>query len=130
MQSPIRLLLADDEHYVTTVLSQKLRDRFGEVLTAGDGEEALALALESVPTLVVSDYQMPLMDGFELACRLRQDPRTASVPVILLTARGHLLSPEQLARTNVQRCLSKPFSIKQIVAVLDELLKPGDRQAA
>lgn len=128
---PTRLLLADDEAYVTAVLSQKLAPLFDEVVTASDGDEAIALARLSVPTLVVSDFQMPVVDGFMLACALRSDPQTADVPVILLTARGHLLSPEQLARTNVRRTLAKPFSVREVVAAVRAILatKPAERAA-
>lgn len=116
-----KLLLADDEAYVTSVLSRKLADRFQDVLVANDGEEALALARLHRPSLVISDYQMPVMDGFALAVALRDDPCTADVPVMLLTARGHLLSPDELARTNVRSVLAKPFSVKELIAAVDAL---------
>lgn len=124
-----RILLVDDEPYVTSVLSRKLSALFAEVCTASDGEEALELAKRSVPWLVVSDYQMPGMDGYELACRLKADPTTCEVPVILLTARGHLLSDEQLARTNIRRVLAKPFGVKELTAAIRAEL-PGLGEAA
>lgn len=117
-----KLLLADDEAYVTTVLSMKVGPSFDEVLTAGDGDEAFELAVRHLPSLVISDYQMPGTDGYQLACRLRDDPRTSRIPVILLTARGHLLTEEQLGRTNIRRMLAKPFSVKQVSAVVAEVL--------
>lgn len=124
--SPRRLLLADDELYVTTVLAQKLGPLFDEVVVATDGEEALALATSgATPSLVVSDYQMPLCDGFELARRLKADVRTSAVPVVLLTARGHLLSPEQLAETNVVRTIGKPFSPKAVVEAVTAVMAGG-----
>lgn len=118
----LKLLLADDEAYITTVLSQKLDFRFEEIHVANDGEEALALARLHIPDVIVSDYQMPVIDGFAFATALRADPATAHIPVILLTARGHLLSPAQLALTNIQKTLAKPFSVKEVVAAVEALL--------
>lgn len=128
-----KLLLADDEAYVTTVLSMKVGPSFDEVLTASDGEEAFALAVEHQPTLVISDYQMPGTDGFQLACKLKADPRTATIPVLLLTARGHLLTDQQLAQTNIRQMLPKPFSVKQVAAAALEIIGLADgstREAA
>jgi two-component system alkaline phosphatase synthesis response regulator PhoP len=118
-----KVLLADDEAYVTSVLSSKLASRFDEVIVASDGDEAFELAVAEGPLLVVSDYQMPGCDGYTLATRLREDPRTAHIPIILLTARGHLLSDEQVARTSIVRMLAKPFSIREVVAAVDEVTK-------
>lgn len=125
------LLLVDDEPYVTTVLKRKLEPLVDEVHTASDGEEALRVARAYPPSLVVSDFQMPGMDGYTLACRLAADPATASIPVILLTARGHLLSDEQLAKTSIRQVLSKPFAVRELIAaVRSELPAAGDRAAA
>jgi CheY-like chemotaxis protein len=120
------LLLADDEIYVTSVISLKLAAEFDDILCARDGLEALELALQHPPTLLISDFQMPVCDGLELATRLRADPRTAAVPVILLTARGHLLSPEQLAKTNIRAMLPKPFSIRDLQAAVLSVLSQSD----
>jgi two-component system, OmpR family, phosphate regulon response regulator PhoB len=119
-----KLLLADDEPYVTSVLSSRFASRFDDILVATDGDEAFNLAISdgNVPALVISDYQMPGCSGYELASKLHADPRTASVPVILLTARGHLLSDAELASTNIQKVLAKPFSIREVVAAVDEIL--------
>lgn len=119
-----KLLLADDEPYVTSVLSSRLATRFDDVLVATDGDDAfnLAIADTDVPALIISDFQMPGCSGFELATRLKNDTRTAKVPVILLTARGHLLSDEEMAKTNIQKILAKPFSIREVVAAVDEIL--------
>ena len=123
-----KLLLADDEAYVTTVLAQKLGPSFDEVLTAGDGDEALKLALEHVPQLVISDFQMPGTDGFELARSLKADPKTSHVPVILLTARGHLLTEAQLAQTNISKIIAKPFSVRQIIAAVAEVIGAAEER--
>ena len=122
----MKILIADDELYITSTLAQKLRKAGYEVRTASDGEEALALATEQVPDLIVTDYQMPILSGFDLAVELRQNPATAGVPLLMLTARGHRLESSELARTNIRCLLAKPFSLREVLSKIDELLQPAN----
>jgi two-component system phosphate regulon response regulator PhoB len=117
-----RIIVADDESYVTTVLASKLRAAGHQVLTAHNGEEAFLLATQTSPDLIVTDYQMPILSGYEMSVKLKQDQRTARVPVLMLTARGHHLSPEQLALTNIRVLCAKPFSAREILTKVDEIL--------
>ena len=80
------------------------------------------MAREGKFDLVVSDFQMPLLSGFELCIRLREDARTAQLPVIMLTARGHRLTPTQLALTNIKQLLAKPFSANDLINKIEEIL--------
>src|SRR5438477_588428 len=82
------VLVVDDDPFIARLLEIELKAAGYEVRVAGDGEEALGVANERTPDLVLADVMMPKMDGFELTRRLRQDPRTASVSIIMLTARG------------------------------------------
>ena len=83
---------------------------------ASDGEQALAAAQERPPQLVLADVMMPNMDGFELTRRLRQDPRTATVSVIMLTARG--LSADKLEgfAIGADDYIVKPFDTPELLA--------------
>jgi CheY-like chemotaxis protein len=119
-----KILLADDEAYITSVISHKLQQLGDEVVLASDGQEAFDLAVKHRPDLVVSDFQMPVVTGFELALKLKQSPQTSSTPVLMLTARGHLLSKEQLAQTNIRFLLDKPFSARALIAKINELIGP------
>jgi len=118
-----RIIVADDESYVTTVLASKLRAAGHQVLTASNGEEAFLLATQTPPDLIITDYQMPILSGYEMSVKLKQDPRTARVPLIMLTARGHHLSPEQITQTNVRVLCAKPFSAREILEKVDEILR-------
>jgi CheY-like chemotaxis protein len=122
--NPRKILLVDDEQYVTSLVAAKLRALGDHVTTAGDGEEALPLATSLLPDLIVSDLQMPIMTGFELACELKKQPETAEIPVILLTARGHLVEAGEMSQTNIRQLLAKPFSAKELVAKIEELIGP------
>lgn len=116
------ILLVDDEPHITHVMDRKLRAAGFDVGTARDGEEGLDMALESLPRLVVTDLQMPHMSGIELAEALSADERTAGVPVILLTARGYFLSPDEIERTNIRRVVGKPFTARGLLETITEIL--------
>jgi CheY-like chemotaxis protein len=115
------ILIADDEPYLTFMLATRLRDTGAEVVVASDGEEAFRLAKEHLPNLILTDFQMPVMSGLDLARRLLEHPSTAEIPVVLLTARGHRLPAAELAVTNIRHLVAKPFSTKELIAVVNEL---------
>ena len=116
------ILVADDEPTIRYMLDMKLRQVGFEVIVAKNGEEAYKLACEHQPDLVVSDYQMPVLDGLELCKQLAGNSITAQIPVIMLTARSHKASPEELRTTNIKCLLDKPFSPRQLIAKINELL--------
>ncbi len=82
------VLAVDDEPNIRRLVEVNLQRAGYRVATAEDGEHALERLREERPDLMVVDVMMPRMDGFELLRRLKQDPDTAEIPVIMLTARG------------------------------------------
>ncbi len=116
------ILVVDDETHILHVVSLKLRNAGFDVLTAENGEEGFDHAVQRVPDLIITDYQMPFMSGLEMCQRLKEDGRTSSVRALMLTARGFSLPIDQLAKTNIVTVLSKPFSPKEILAKVQELL--------
>ncbi len=119
-----RILVVDDEAHIVQVLSLKLRNAGYDVITAGDGEEGVDLAVEQLPDLIITDFQMPYMTGLELCRALAQHDATAGIPILMLTARGYALDDEDLAIGNIRDVISKPFSPRAIVAQVRELLDP------
>jgi signal transduction histidine kinase len=105
-----------------------LRRQF-KVLTAPDGLKGLELALRERPTLVVTDLMMPGIDGLDLTRRLRADPSTAHVPIIMLTARGELDDRVKGLETGVSAYLTKPFSPKELLTAARELVKAKEQTA-
>ena len=81
-----RILVVDDESHILHVLSLKLRNSGFCVDTAVDGEDALHQIAASAPDLIITDLQMPYLNGVELCQRLTEDPSTADIPVIILAA--------------------------------------------
>jgi len=116
------ILVADDETHILHVVSLKLRNAGFIVVTARDGQEALDLALSDTPDLLITDYHMPQLSGLELCRRLKQEPRTSCIPAIMLTARGYSLEPADTENSGILRMLSKPFSPRQLLATVHEVL--------
>lgn len=117
-----KVLVCDDEPHIVHVVSAKLKNNGFEVVTAGDGEEAFATAKADMPDLVITDYQMPYLSGLELCARLRNDAQTAQIPVIMLTARGFSLSDDDTSDTNIRKVLPKPFSPREVLACVNQIL--------
>ena len=118
-----RILVVDDETHILQVLSLKLRNSGYEVSTAVDGEDALRKAIENPPDLIITDIQMPYMNGLELAVSLLGNKKTSHIPVVVLTARGHTLSACDTKIENVKKVLSKPFSPRGIAELVASLLQ-------
>src|SRR4029079_9870460 len=116
------ILVADDESHILHVVSLKLRNAGFRVVTAHDGQEALELAQQEKPDLLITDYHMPQLSGLELCQRLKQDPATSKIPAIMLTARGYHLEPADTEQSGILRMLSKPFSPRQLLATVNEVL--------
>ena len=110
------LLVVDDDPFIARLLEIELKAAGYDVRVASDGEQALSAAQERPPELVLADVMMPNMDGFELTRRLRQDPKTSGVSVIMLTARG--LSADKLEgfAIGADDYIVKPFDTPELLA--------------
>ncbi|MEW6297786.1 MAG: response regulator [Thermodesulfobacteriota bacterium] len=116
------ILLADDEANLRTLVRTTLDDPAYRILEAADGASALALARQERPDLLVLDWMMPGMSGVEVATALRQDPATAHIPIILLTARGQEKDKEQGQALGLYAYLVKPFSPLELLEKVQEVL--------
>src|SRR5688500_5324077 len=116
------ILVADDETHILNVVSIKLRNAGFRVLTARDGQEALEVARQERPDLLITDLHMPRLTGLELCRKLREDAATALIPAIMLTARGYCLEPQDTLDSGVLCMLSKPFSPRQLLATVNDVL--------
>jgi CheY-like chemotaxis protein len=124
------ILVADDETHILHVVSLKLRNAGFLVITARDGQEALEMAQSEKPHLIITDYHMPQLSGLELCQRLKQDPATSSIPAIMLTARGYQLDPADTQQSGILCMLSKPFSPRQLLTTVNEVLERAATAAA
>ena len=120
------VLVVDDDPLIARLLEIELRAAGYEVHTANDGMRALELAREQRPHVVLADVMMPTMDGFELTRRLRQDERTASVGVIMLSARGQRADRVQGLSVGADDYVVKPFETPELVARIGEVLRRAE----
>lgn len=120
---PKTILVADDESHILHVVSLKLRNAGYRVVTAADGQEALELALQDPPDLLITDYHMPQLSGLELCRRLKAQVSTSRIPAIMLTARGYHLEPQDTQQSGILRMMSKPFSPRHLLATVNEVLE-------
>ena len=120
---PKRILLCDDEIHILRAAEFKLKRAGYDVQTAGDGEEAWELIEAQRPDVLVTDYQMPRLDGFGLTQRVRENSDTRDLPVLMLTAKGFELSREELAeKWNVMAVVAKPFSPRELLQTVEKIL--------
>ncbi len=126
-----QVLICDDEAHILQAVRFKLQRAGLEVLMAHDGAEAWELIQQHRPDLVVSDCQMPRMNGLELIERIRSWEPTAQIPVIMLTGKGYELSPELVhEKLRVAALFTKPFSPRELVAKVQQLLAQTQTPAA
>jgi len=95
------------------------------LLEATDGEEALAVAIEGRPDLIIMDIQLPKMDGLEVTRRLRQTPEFSQVPIIALTASAMEGDREKIIAAGCDKYISKPINTRQLPEVVAEILRQG-----
>jgi CheY-like chemotaxis protein len=118
---PPRVLIIDDEEPIRLVVSSVLEYEGYAVDAAANGE-ALRLAAAHPPDLVLLDIMMPIMDGPEVRRRLRQDPRTADVPVVVMTAAGD--ATVWARRLDAAGALQKPFDLDNLLDLVQRLVGP------
>ena len=120
---PGSIFLVDDELHVAQILGWRLEREGYTVDIARDGVEAFERIVETPPDLIISDLQMPRLDGIGLASQLAEDQRTSSIPIIMLTSRGHRADADTIERTNIIQLVAKPFSSHEMVKRVAEALQ-------
>ena len=117
----VKILIVDDNRLILQALSEHLDSQGYETMVAGNGREALSLALAEPPDLIIMDIVMPEMDGLEATRLLRQNPRFQKVPIVAFTSqsnRGHV-------GEMFDDYLIKPFGYDQVIELIQRLLGPS-----
>jgi two-component system alkaline phosphatase synthesis response regulator PhoP len=127
-----RLLICDDEVHILRAAEFKLKRAGYEVRTAFDGEEAWQAIQAEMPDMLITDYQMPRLDGLQLIARCRETAATKTLPIVLLTAKGlELDQPGLIAKFKLGAIFSKPFSPRELQSRVEQLVgKPVTPAAA
>ena len=123
MRMPARVLIADDNPANVDILQTRLAVHGYEILTAADGEEALVLAREAHPDLILLDVMMPKLDGFEVCRRLKADASLPFMPVILVTARAESKDVVTGLEAGADEYLTKPVDQAALVARVKSMLR-------
>lgn len=133
MKGMARILIVDDEPYVTRALGFVLKkEEYGfEVEMASNGEEALRCIKKKRPDILFLDIMMPKIDGYEVTRRLKKDPKTRSIYIMLLTAKGQEEDREKGLKLGADDYITKPFSpsglVKKVQKVLEKKRRPKKR---
>jgi len=138
MPRRVRILIVDDSRPTVMILERVLKKEGYEVFTAYDGEQGLQRAGELQPDLIVLDVMMPGLNGYEVCQRLRREPRTAGIGVLMLTAKGGIDDPkvkrgfssalkERMAgfEAGAVEFLTKPVSAKELIRRVKTVLWSG-----
>ncbi len=119
------ILIVDDERDLVQVVEFNLRQAGFETIAAYDGEQALAAVRHRLPDLVLLDLMLPDLPGTEICRNLKSNPRTKSVPVIMLTARGEEVDRVVGFELGADDFVTKPFSVRELVLRVKAVLRRG-----
>jgi two-component system alkaline phosphatase synthesis response regulator PhoP len=117
------VLLCDDELHILKAAEFKLSRAGYEVQCACNGQEGWEAIQRRKPDILVTDLQMPKMNGFQLAQKVRATPETCDLPIIMLTGKGYEMSKEDVAaQFGIARVMNKPFSPRELLQTVQETL--------
>jgi len=123
-----KILVVDDEVYIVHILDFSLGVEGYDVMTALDGEQALAKVAQEKPDLIVLDIMMPKLDGYETCKALKSDPETRDIPIILLSAKGRNVDQKVGFEVGADDYITKPFSPRKLVERINSILGQTSRQ--
>ena len=121
--TPIRVLLVDDEPDLLRALSLRLTAAGFLCRTASNGREGLEQIQDWLPALVITDLVMPEMDGYEMCRKLKSDERTASIPVVVLTAVAERSLAQRAEELGAARLIRKPFDSQELLGTIRQLVE-------
>lgn len=114
MAKKAKILLADDEEDIKTVISLYLGSKGYEVVTAYDGLDAIDKAKSEKPDLILLDVMMPIMNGFEVCQKLKDDPDTQDIPIIMLSAAAQSETITKSIELGAKDYIVKPFDPERL----------------
>ena len=118
-----KLLIADDEPGIRSLVRMTLETDQYEITEAGDGEEALEIARESHPDVILLDVMMPKLTGFDVCKALKEDPATKEIVVVMLTAKAQQGDRTEGEAAGADDYFTKPFSPVALLRKLDEIFE-------
>ncbi len=122
MSEKKKIVVADDEPFILSALQDTLSDSYA-VYTASNGKEAIKTVEKVMPDLIILDVMMPEMDGLEACKQLKKNKATASIPVIILTAKGQITDIEKGFKSGADAYVVKPFSPARLIEKVEEIFE-------
>lgn len=119
------ILVVEDEQAIAEMIVTSLEMNGYQVKRAANGQLALQMIIDSPPDLILADWMMPMMTGLDLAQRLKRDPHTAEIPIILLTAKSEEGDKLKGFDAGVDDYVVKPFSPRELLARIKAVLRRG-----
>ena len=119
---PKKILIADDSRTFRHLEEELLRRRGYELLQAENGAQAIQLAVQELPDLVLLDLQMPVMDGAKALAVLKGSDKTSAIPVIMITTVGHDAQRDLMLKAGAAKFLAKPINGSDLLAAVRELI--------
>jgi len=123
------ILIVDDDPNIVIALEFLMRQAGYAVATAADGRQALDWLASREPALMILDVMMPNKNGFEVCAEVRADPRLASLPILMLTAKGREAEKARGLALGADAYVSKPFSTHNLVELVRSLLQGKGRKS-
>lgn len=123
----VRVLIVDDEPTIRSTVAAMLRMENYAVSTACDGQEGLERARACQPDLIITDFNMPGLNGLELLSAVRREPAMATMPVLMLSGNRVDAGAAGQGRIDGYGFLTKPFTRSQLLGVMQSLLSPARR---
>jgi CheY-like chemotaxis protein len=117
-----KILIVEDNDMNLDMLSRRLARRGYDLVTAVNGEQAVALAQSELPGLILMDLSLPVMDGWEATRRIKAMPKTRSIPIIALTAHAMAGDQQKAMRAGADDYDTKPIDLKRLIAKMEALL--------
>lgn len=130
MEAKKKVLVIDDENDILLIIKSALHEEGYDVTTANNGYDGLALAEDASPDLIILDIMMPEMDGFEVLQQLKENEKTAQIPVVILTGLSSKDKIREALNKGIDYYIVKPFEYQDLVSKVKIAIDDAERSAS
>ena len=130
MNERATILIVEDNAMIQEIMSERLKLRGYDVLTASNGEQAVETAVTQLPNLILMDISLPIMDGWQATEALKSDSTTAHIPIIALTAHALVEDKNKSLRIGRDELETKPINMPQLLGKIETLLAQATKSTS